>query len=522
MRIPFDNLCLAAVVREVSPMVGARVQKVQQVNEHTLCLNLYAGESRWLLFSWDALHARSHFVSRPATKVPLGKLGEALRSRVVDGRLIAVRQIAWDRMLELDFGGEKGEHRLIVELMGKHSNVVLTEPGGRMVAAAKWVGASKSVRPILPGQSYRLPPVVEDAGEPRFGPFLRKWIEAAGAGGAARARRALLEGAIEPCLAPGVGAYPLPLDVLRLASVPIASYSQGAEEGFGHEVEVDQAEALRHRLLGRLERVVLAREVALRELSEARSALDRAGEHQRTGELLLTYAHTIPSGAAVADLFDYDGNARRIPLDPERTVIQNAQALFDRAKRTRANAGHVEERRRVLQEGLEELRAFFSQVRHAATLDQLADLESDALRRRWLHPLGVPNRPEDRPYEGHRVRELEGPGGVRVLYGENATANDYLTTRVARPNDWWLHVRGGVSAHVIIQTGNKPERVGPEALRYAAEVAVRNSPLKHSTMVPVDYTLKKHVRRPRGAAPGTALYTHEKTLHVDGEFSRTR
>ena len=68
---------------------------------------------------------------------------------------------------------------------------------------------------------------------------------------------------------------------------------------------------------------------------------------------------------------------------------------------------------------------------------------------------------------------------------------------------------------MVISTNNKPDRVGPEALRFAAEIAVKNSPSKHAGIVAVDYTLKKHVRKSRGAPAGSALYTHEKTLHVE-------
>ena len=107
------------------------------------------------------------------------------------------------------------------------------------------------------------------------------------------------------------------------------------------------------------------------------------------------------------------------------------------------------------------------------------------------------------------------PGGYRVLYGENAESNDYLTLRVAKPNDWWLHIRGSQSAHVVVQTLNQPDKVQRETLLFAAKVAVMNSPSKHAGFVPVDYTLKKYVRKPKGSKVGAAVYTHEKTLHVD-------
>jgi predicted ribosome quality control (RQC) complex YloA/Tae2 family protein len=106
------------------------------------------------------------------------------------------------------------------------------------------------------------------------------------------------------------------------------------------------------------------------------------------------------------------------------------------------------------------------------------------------------------------------PGGWQVLVGENAEANDYLVTRVAQPNDWWLHVRAGTGAHVVIRTNNHPQAVPRQVLEFAARLAAANSPQRHSSIVPVDYTLRKYVRRPRGAPPGFVTYTHEKTLHV--------
>jgi predicted ribosome quality control (RQC) complex YloA/Tae2 family protein len=102
-----------------------------------------------------------------------------------------------------------------------------------------------------------------------------------------------------------------------------------------------------------------------------------------------------------------------------------------------------------------------------------------------------------------------------VLYGETATANDYLTTKVARPSDYWFHVRGGGGAHVVLMTMNQPQRVQMPDLIYAAQLAKRHSSQKHSGYVSVDYTLKKYVRKPRGSAPGLAVYTHEKTLHLE-------
>jgi len=104
--------------------------------------------------------------------------------------------------------------------------------------------------------------------------------------------------------------------------------------------------------------------------------------------------------------------------------------------------------------------------------------------------------------------------GWEVLVGENATSNDYLTTKIAQSNDIWLHARAIPSAHAVIRSQNRPAAVSTAALRLAAEQVARRSDAKHAGLVPVDYTLKKHVRKPRGAAPGAVTYSHEKTIDV--------
>ena len=102
------------------------------------------------------------------------------------------------------------------------------------------------------------------------------------------------------------------------------------------------------------------------------------------------------------------------------------------------------------------------------------------------------------------------------MVGENATSNDYLTTKLALSSDIWLHVRAATSAHGIIRAQNRPAAVSASALQQAAEMVAARSESKHSSLIPVDYTLKKHVRKPRKSAPGAVTYTNEKTLFVAG------
>lgn len=527
--IPFDSLSLAAVVAELQAWEGGKVQKAVQPDEHTLLLELYGGPGATvLLLSWHPQFARAHAGARwrKGLSPPPGFCA-AFRARVVDGRIGAVRQVGFDRMLEIEIEHEEGKHRIVAELMGKHSNVMLVGPDRRIVVAAKHVPASKSSRPVVAGHPYARPPFPPrppiwkaSPGEnlrefEGASPFLVRLLEARGEPPSAVVE--WLRGGLHPVAVPGYGAYPVSVTALGYeeTAVPVGGFGEALARHFGAASARADAEQRRASLRARLERVQIAREAALSDLAQALDAAAKADLLQRQAELILAYGSSLPEGSSVLETQDYDGAPVTLRLDPEKSYVENAEALFHKAKKAKGAKDTVTDQRKRLAEDLKELSAFLTHVESADGPEELRLLEHEATKRHWLHVQQLSTRSrEERPFEGHRVRELLGPNGYRVLFGENATSNDYLTHRIARPSDVWMHIRGSTSAHVVIVTGGKPDKVGPEVLRFAAEIAVRNSPSKHSKYVPVDWTLKKYVRKPRGAPAGTALYTHEKTLHV--------
>lgn len=501
MRIPYDSECLAAVAEELRAYVGGKVQGVRQPNDTDVLLALYNGGEAWLLLSAHPEFARAYLTTRrpPGTPTP-PTFCATLRARLKGGRLETVEVPVGERILTLRFADG---HRLIAELMGKHSNAMLVDPEGRVVGALKWVSRAHSVRPVVSGAPYVPPPVLGRGGG---SPFLAK-LRAAGGG----------EGPWRPVLSPGNGAYPYSVARLGLPEVPRGLISVALETHYATAIPAEEATAIRSSLLASLNRVLLARETAISGLDQAVAAGEKAGEWQRLGDLILAYGPSAPEGASEIDAWDYDGNAIVLSLDPELGWKANAERHFKRARKAKARLGEVREQGERLRGESGRVAALIERVESTSDVRALEALRDEARDARWLQVAAAQAKtPEARPYEGHRVRELVAPGGWMVLYGESAEANDYLTQRVARSDDYWLHVRGGTSAHVVIQTRRTPDRVPREALEFAARVAARHSPSKHSGVVAVDYTLKKHVRKPRGAAKGSALYTHERTLHVEG------
>lgn len=517
---------MAASVSEIAPLVGGRLQKIIMPTQHSFGFEFYAGRVEWVVISWHADYARIHVANRPGTKIDSAQLATDFRRRILGTEFKGVKQMGSDRIVELEFEGAEGRFRLILEIMGKHSNLMLVDESGRVVAAAKWLGKTKSKRPILPNQPYSVPPVgvrpklpsnltVSDAIHQKlFSPFLTDLlVEDESALGSVKAVFEYHE--LKPVSVADVGVYPISVAALIEGEVSITNFGLGADAHFSALESGAVSDSHRTRLANQLDRVILARETALNDLRLAANESDRAAEFQQLGELILAYGYSVEVIDGQIEVFDYSGNLVKIPFDPEESVQENANRIFGKAKRAKARQEQVLETIAGFEAELSELRALRNNLDHYDSDQELDKAEEFAAVHRWLNAAPLPKEKEDRPYEGHKIREQMTRQGYKLLYGENATANDYLTLRVAKSNDWWLHVRGNVSAHVVIQSKGSPDKVPMEVIQAAAIIAVKHSPMKHSSYVPVDYTLKRYVRRQKGSPAGMVTYTHEKTIHVD-------
>ncbi len=530
-RIPYDSLCLRTVLDELGDYVGGRVQEIRGPNPTDTVLTLYAkGREAMLLISCHPEFARMHLVTKRRANPPHPSVWvSTLRARLDGSTLESAVQIQGDRLCVLTFTGESGTHRLVAELMGKHSNVILVEGNERIVGASKWIQPTQSRRPVTPNTAYLWPPVLAATETDLPGKHRQVSAqdiigEAKNGAGSAFLRKLVLAGAdgleTSNILSVGNGAYPLSVAALGLSEVARTSLSIALEHHYDQAIPAAAADALKHSLITSLERVILARDVALADLRQAVERGAKAGLNQLRGELILAYGPNQPQGAKILEAWDYQGEPISVTLNPEIDYKLNAQAYFERAKKAKGALSAVSDQIDRLGRDRLAVMELLERVQAAMRLDAMRELHEEAQTRRWLTVAPLPtSKKEDRPYEGHRIKSLMGPGGYTVLYGENSESNDYLTLRVAKPNDLWLHVRGDTSAHVVIQTANKPERVGPELLNFAARVAVQHSSSKHAGYVSVDYTLKKYVRRPRGAAKGAATYTNEKTLNILSDTS---
>jgi len=310
--------------------------------------------------------------------------------------------------------------------------------------------------------------------------------------------------------------YP-PADEAQLGEeAPLAGRDQKVREALAAEERAGVA-ARRKEVVARLRSRVqkLRRTLAAVEEDAARAA--RAGEERSRAELLLPLASRLPRGAREARVPDWsrtDSEGRPaevvIPLDPASSATENAERWLRRARRYQAAAGRIAARSDEVQAALSRAEALLAQAAAAQDAAQLAAVELEAPPTR---PAGKQREPARLPY-----RKFTSQTGAPILVGRSARDNDALTLRVAHGNDLWLHARGVQGAHVIVPgAGESPDA---RTLADAALLALHFSSARGRDGAEVAWTRRKHVRKPKGAAPGSVFVTQEKVLRIRLEEDR--
>ena len=328
-----------------------------------------------------------------------------------------------------------------------------------------------------------------------------------------------------------LGAYPVPLlSVPAPRQFPRVSLSRALDEAAASSERRGTFTHTRDALQAALHRALRAR---LHEQEEVRKGLanaDRADEYQQSGELLLAQPHADPCGRGAggpAGLLRAATGGRR-PADPRRgagpgpgragqrrTLLQEGAQGARQPGKPDAAAGGLDRRKfALLTEAEQDAQAATAAEQIAALRESLASSLGNSQKQSG--EAGDERERQTPAFEGYKIKTFHSPDGWEILVGENATSNDYLTTRVAAPSDIWLHVRAATSAHGVIRARNRPAAVSPAAIQQAASLVAARSEVKHSSLIPVDYTLRKYVRKPRRSAPGAVTYQNEKTINVAG------
>ncbi len=569
--MPFDGLVLHTVCQELrEKAVGARIEKVYQPTPLELTLHIrHQGVNRRLFFSVHPQMARLHLgdVVRENPLVP-PMFCQLLRKHLEGSKIVRVEQPGLERALTMtmesrDELGNPTDLQLIAELMGKHSNLILVRADGIIIDSIKHINALKSrYREVLPGVRY-LPPPSQNKQDP-YTLTLDKPMPINDSGmGIAKWLAQTVDG-VSPLIAREIAARAGFDEQTPLATVNPAGLSQVADScrklvalgqtghaywyhggqmqrseisavplkhlvsGEGYEISLLPASEAVHRhyslretrqqydqLQQRLTAVVDSALTKLRRklsaLAEDWETTQRADEFRLWGELLKTHPQQSMKApeASVLNYYDPEMAMIGIPLDPKLSVAQNAQFYFKRYAKAKAGRKLVETQLAKAQEEADYLESVKAALETAGEMESLREVLGELTEQGYIEaPRASKQRKEVvRPPVGPKQLTID---GCTVLVGRNNQQNDELTMRMASQDDLWLHVKEIPGSHVVIRSANPPEQV----LRRAAEIAAFYSQARSGSNVPVDYTQRRYVRKPRGARPGFVIYDHQRTVYV--------
>lgn len=242
---------------------------------------------------------------------------------------------------------------------------------------------------------------------------------------------------------------------------------------------------------------------------------DNAEELKIWGELLTANLYQLKQGeqAQVVNFYDPQQPMMTIPMLGHLTPNENAQRYFKRYAKAKNGAEKALEQAQHTQEELDYLDTIKDSLGSALTLDDIIDIRLELEAAGYVKAKLTKQNKKTKKEPTHKPLMVE-QDGFQILVGKNNVQNDYLTLKIARNNDLWFHAKDMPGSHVIIKNHQEQREIPKEILDLAAHLAAYFSKGKHSALVPVDYTLKKHVHKPNGAKPGRVIYENQKTIYI--------
>ena len=565
--MPMDGLTLGFAAREINARIaGGRIDKITQPEKDAVVLLVRAESTNYkLLLCASPNNARLHFTNQNFSN-PLEPpmFCMLLRKQLMSGRILAVRQIGGDRVIHIDVDtvDEMGDHvlrRLVLEIMGRHSNLILVDGDGKILDAARHVSLDMSrVRQVQPGLPY-LPPPGQDKLDPAevtaetLLPYLEKAGDvpfhkaiAASVSGMSMptakelAFRVLDRGEDRPSDLPAAAARLAdllrrlpdiadprvlldddgdPADVFAFPylmhplenQAEAATVSAALERYFGTRDRQDRLNQKSASMVKLLKTHIERCEKKLAQQEEDLSNTAKLEEYRLMGEILNANLWQLKKGqteATLPNFYDEEGGSITIPLDIQLTPVQNAQRYFKKYQKARTTREMAAEQHESTLRELDYLESALLDVGKCVGEAELEEIRNELASSGYVKK--TTNRRQQRALPKSKPYHYRSVDGMDIFVGKNAAQNERLTGD-ARPNEMWLHAKDMPGSHVII----KAEGPIPDStLAQAATLAAWYSKGQHSTMVPIDYTLKRYVKKIPGGATGMVTYTNQKTAYM--------
>lgn len=535
----FDGFFLHHMTEELrQELLYGRIQKINQPFEQELVLQIRSNrQNHKLLLSAHPVFGRIQLTNTSFENPAVPNTFIMVMRKYLQGATIeSIEQIDNDRVLEISVSnkneiGDSVAATLVIEIMGKHSNIILMDKAsGNIIEAIKHVGFSQnSYRTILPGSTYVTPPqtgsrnpfTISDGKlfeilqtEDLSARSLQKLFQGLGRDTAAELSQRLTSDKLKIFRAFFTSSTQATLTSKSFTPILFAdsqkefpSLSQLLDAFYQDKAERDRVNQQASELIHRVENELEKNRKKLKKQEQELVATENAEEFRQKGELLTTFLHQVPNNQDQVELDNYYTSEKiTIVLDKALTPNQNAQRYFKKYQKLKEAVKHltglIEETKETIQY-LESVETALSQ----ANLTEIAEIHEELIqtgfiRRRQREKIQKRKKPE---------KYLSTDGQTIILVGRNNLQNDELTFKMAKKEELWFHAKDIPGSHVVI-TGNL--QPSDEVKTDAAELAAYFSKARLSNLVQVDMIEVKKLNKPTGGKPGFVTYTGQKTLRV--------
>ena len=569
-----DGISMHPLAIELDRAVaGGRIDRINQPSKQSIVMSLrLPGKNVLLHITINPQNPAMHLIDKAPENPPEPPMFcMVLRKHLETGRIASVRQYGLDRLLimDIDFlsaGGRIITKSLVVELMGKYSNIILVQDG-IIIDALRKVGTNSSrVRTVLPGDAYVLPPqqdklnlletpireaiaAIRTKGDMKlskaildtclgFGPVTAK--EAAYGAGlpASMTVSQLNEGDFgslenslceitdsfrEPCGTATIvidknnkplATASFPLHYLTnetILTFPTISEMLGRASSLTGSYQIPDKDRFRKLMKNELNRA----ENKVQKLRDDIAAADNAEEYRIKADNLMTYQYQfqdrVDAEVTVPNIYSETGESITIRMDQRLSVVENVQAYYKKYDKLKRGKELLEQQLQHCLDDIQYMSSIEASLESSTRLAEINDIKAELIASGILRekPKKHAAEKQSQPFK------FTAPDGTQILVGKNNYQNDRLTFKTANPGDIWLHTQNIPGSHVILRCdGDEPAE---DTLLLASYLAVHFSKAQGSSKVPVDYTRARFVKKPSGAKPGFVIFTNQTTLYVTPE-----
>ncbi|EHJ51602.1 NFACT family protein [Streptococcus macacae] len=535
----FDGFFLHHLIKELKEqLLGGRIQKINQPFEQELVLAVRNnGQNYKLLLSAHPVFGRLQITQTNVQNPPKPNTFTMIMRKYLQGAVIeAINQIENDRIVELRVSnkneiGDQTKVTLMIEIMGKHSNIILIDKNeNKIIESIKHIGFSQnSYRTVLPGSTYLAPPKTDAqnpftiSDEKLFELLQTETLNARNLqtlfqGLGRDSTEELLKRLQSDKVKNFRNFFALPTSPsLTKKSFAAVSFTDSQKQSgslsdlldyfYQDKAERDRIAQQASDLIRRVQTELDKNKKKLKKQIKDLEDTDKAEDFRQKGELLTTYLNLVPNNQDKVELDNYyTGKTLTISLDKSLSPSQNAQRYFKKYQKLKEAVKHlgglIEETRATIQY----LESVEMSLNHA-NLSEIADIRAELIETGFIkgrHQEKIHKRKKPETY-------LASDGRTIILVGKNNLQNDELSFKMSKKGELWFHAKGIPGSHVLIKNNINPS----DAIKTdAAELAAFFSKARFSNLVQVDMIEAKKLNKPTGAKPGFVTYTGQKTLRV--------